>query len=214
MKPVEESSQWKNADMRITGSGEGTGPTPCASHGLATAVRWISRRCETSGGAVSECRPIEDDLAGLAGIHDLEAFQVLVDAIAMGDHGPYVEAALQHRRHLVPRLEHLAAVDALDDQALEDDLIPVDGGLLGRDAEHGDAAAVVHGAQHLAQRRGVARHLETHIEAFLHPEIAHRLIERFAPDVDRARGPHRLREPEAVVVDVGDDDVARADVPG
>ena len=63
-------------------------------------------------------------------------------------------------------------------QALEDHLIPIDGGLPGRDAEHGNAAAVMHGAQHFAQRRRIARHLEADVEAFLHAEILHRLVER------------------------------------
>ena len=37
-----------------------------------------------------------------------------------------IEPALQHHSHFVPGLVHLAAVDALDRQHLENDLVPLD----------------------------------------------------------------------------------------
>ena len=129
----------------------------------------------------------------------------------MRDDAADVEPALQHRRHLVPGLEHLAPVDALDHETLEDDLVPVDRDFAGRDAEHGDAAAMVHHAQHVAERRGVARHLEADVEAFLHAELAHRVVDAVGLHVERAGRAHAAGEVEPVVVDVGDHDVARAD---
>jgi hypothetical protein len=82
----------------------------------------------------------------------------------------------------------------------------------GRDTQHGNAAAVIHGAQHLAQRHGVARHFEAHVEAFFHAEIFHGLVQGFARHVEAWRRPSWRRELEAVVVHVGDDHVARAAV--
>ena len=98
----------------------------------------------------------------------MKSFQVIVDSQSMGDHRPYVQSALQHARHFVPGLEHFPAIDALDRQAFENYLVPIDRSLAGRNAEHGDAAAVIHGSQQLAQRRGVAGHFETDIEALFH----------------------------------------------
>ena len=52
-----------------------------------------------------------------------------------GDDRRDVQAGLDHRRHHVPGLVHLAAVDALDREHVEDDPVPVDGDPLGRDAQ-------------------------------------------------------------------------------
>ena len=60
--------------------------------------------------------------------------QEFLDGEVMRDDRRDVESALQQRRHLVPGLEHLAAVDAPHVEALEDHLVPVDGGVAGRDA--------------------------------------------------------------------------------
>ena len=131
----------------------------------------------------------------------------------MRDHRREVEAALQHRDHLVPGLEHLAPVDALDLEALEDHLVPVDRHLRRRNPEERDLAAVVHALEHVGKGRGHARHLEADVEALGHAELRHHVAELRLADVDRARRAHSPREVEPVVVDVGDHDVARADVP-
>jgi hypothetical protein len=41
--------------------------------------------------------------------------------------------------------------------------------VLGRDAQDRDRAAVVHGAQHLAQGGRIAGHLQPDVKALLHP---------------------------------------------
>ena len=89
--------------------------------------------------------------------HRREALREIVRRQAVGDDLAHVEAALQHGDHLVPGLEHLAAVDALDGERLEHDRGPVDRALAGRDAEHGDAAAHHHVFDHLVERRRRAR---------------------------------------------------------
>ena len=53
----------------------------------------------------------------------------------MGDGRPDVQPGLEHDRHLVPGLVHLAAVDAPQRQQLEDDRVDVERDLPGRDAE-------------------------------------------------------------------------------
>src|SRR5580700_6845324 len=155
-------------------------------------------------------RPVEYHLARPARAHGLEALEVFLNREVMRDDGVELQAALQQARHFVPGLEHLAPVDALERQALEDHLVPVDRSLLRRYAEDGDRAAMVHGAQHLAKRRGVAGHLQSDVEPLLHAEILHRLVERLALHVDGTRGAHLAGQLQSIVVDVRNHDVARA----
>ena len=86
--------------------------------------------------------------------------------------GPDVEPRLEHHRHLVPGLVHLATVDPPQRQHLEDDRVEVEGDLLGRDAEERDPAAMGHLGERIAQRRGIAGHLERDVEALDHAELA------------------------------------------
>src|SRR5260370_29807249 len=58
--------------------------------------------------------PVQGDLPGFAGIHDLETLEVIVDSQTMGDHRPHIASAPQHAPHLVPRFEHLPAAAAPD----------------------------------------------------------------------------------------------------
>ena len=130
----------------------------------------------------------------------------------MGDDAAHVEAVFQHRNHLVPGLEDLAPIDALDGDRLEHDARPVHRRLARRDAEHGDAPAHHQTLDHLVERALVARHLEPDVEALLHPEARHHLGEVLLGHVDRHHVGDAGGEREAVGVDVGDDDMARADM--
>jgi hypothetical protein len=123
-----------------------------------------------------------------------------------------VEARLEHDGHLVPGLIHLAAVDALDGEHVEDDGVPVDGHGLGGDAEHRDPGAVAHVGEHVAEAGGVAGHLEAHVEPLRHAELLLHVGEFGGADIHGAGHAHRLRQVEAVRVDVRDDGVARAGV--
>jgi hypothetical protein len=109
-----------------------------------------------SNDAVALTRPIHDDLAALTAAHNVKRLREVFRREAMRDDRRDVEAALQHRAHAVPRLEHLATVDTLEGEAAEDHLIPVDRDLLARDPEQGDASTVIHELQHRAQRRGAS----------------------------------------------------------
>src|SRR5580704_910439 len=65
--------------------------------------------------------PVQHDLAGIAALHGGKAAVKILDGKPVRDHLAHVEAALQHAEHLVPRLEHLAPIDALDREHLEHD---------------------------------------------------------------------------------------------
>src|SRR5262245_46326325 len=67
-----------------------------------------------------------------------------------------------------------------------------------------------HVGQHVAHRRGDARHLQANVEAFLHPQLALDVWKGRAANVQRACRAHLPGKIESVLVDVGDHDVARA----
>ncbi len=170
--------------------------------------------CRVGGGGSAEVHaPVEDHLARVAAGRDRERLREVVDPEAVGDHRREVHPRLQQGGHLVPGLEHLPAVDALDPQPLEDDLVPVDRHRVGEDPEHGDPAAMGHRVEHLAERRGVAAHLQAHVEPLGHALLDHHLAEVVVRDVHHAGRAHDPRQLEAVGVDVGDDHVAGAHVP-
>ena len=83
----------------------------------------------------------------------------------------------------------------------------------GRQAEQRDAATVGHVGDHVAERLGMAGHLEPDVEALAHAQLFLYLRQRRRTGVDREGDPRAAGQLEAVVADVGDDDVARARVP-
>src|ERR1700674_4866206 len=143
---------------------------------------------------------------------DCESLLELVIREAVGDHRGDVEPGLGEYRHLVPRLEDLAAVNALYGEHLEHDLRPVDRELVVREAQHGDSSAVRHVRDHVAQRTRLAGHLEADVESLLHAELLLDLGKGGGADVHRTRHADLAGELQAVVADIGDDDVTRADV--
>ena len=149
------------------------------------------------------------------GAHDLEALLELGVGEAVRDDRRDVQPGLEHHRHLVPGLVHLAAVDALDREHVEDHRVPVDG-----QSSLGMPSMAILPPWHMLasmsrKRLGVARHLQAHVEALLHAQLAAaRRGDRSRADVDGQRGAHALGQLEAVGVHVGDHDVARAGVPG
>src|SRR5690606_18668420 len=102
-------------------------------------IRNVSSLC-AAGRASS---PVENHLARLAGPHRVEALLEVGGGEAMRQDRREIEARLKERAHLVPGLEHAPAVDAFDFETLKDDLVPVDPGAVGHDAEHRDLAAVI-----------------------------------------------------------------------
>src|SRR5712692_5247379 len=186
-------------------------PTRYMSRAAATTVVTTANGAPASAARTNLAGPVHDDLAALTRPHHVERFREILRREAVRDDRRDVEPALEHRAHAVPGLEHLAPVDPLQREAAEDHMIPADRDLLARDAEQGDAAAVVHELEHRAERLGGARHLEADVEALEHAELRHDLIERRGAVIDRERRAHAPREVQAVRVAVGDHDVARAD---
>ena len=135
-------------------------------------------------GAAGALVPVEDDLPALAGAHEVEAALEFGEGHAVGNDGRDVEPALDHGRHLVPGVVHFAAVDAADREHVEDDLVPVDRGRGGHDPEERDPAAVGHVVDHVVQGPGVPGHLESDVEALLHPEFVLHVLQVLAGDVD------------------------------
>ena len=152
--------------------------------------------------------PIEDDFAGAAGAHSLEAFFKLTIVQAVSDDGRNVEAGFEHHGHFVPRLIHLATIDAFDGEHVEDDLPPIDRHFFSRDAEHGDFGAVAHVGDHVAEGGGIARHFEADIETFLHAELFLRIGKSGGGRVDGEGGTHFTGQIETEGIQISDDDVA------
>ena len=152
--------------------------------------------------------PVEDDLPALPGAHEVEAALEVREGHPVRDDRGYVEPALDHGGHLVPGVVHLPSVDAADREHVEDDLVPVDGGLRGHDPQERDPPAVRHVVDHVVKGLGAARHLEPHVKSLLHPELGLDLGEVLAGDVHHARGAHLRCERQAVGVHVGDDHLA------
>ncbi len=131
---------------------------------------------------------------------------------AVGDDGADVEAALEHDGHFIPGFVHLAAINAFDGEHGEDDGVPINGHFFFRDSEHGDFCAVAHIGQHVAEGGGITGHLEADVEAFGHGELFLDVFEVLAAGIDGERDAHFAGELEAILVDVGDDDVTGAGV--
>ena len=128
----------------------------------------------------------------------------------MGDNGREVEAGEEHLLHLVPGLPHLAAVNALDGEGLEDDFAPIHGRGGRQYAKLRNLRAVVHVGHHIAESNGRARHFKTHVEA-ADTELLHGAGNGLAlRGVHRERCAHLLGDFEAILAEVGHDDVLRA----
>src|SRR5574340_74207 len=99
-------------------------PVPRITAGAATVDARKSRLFIQSSKDVTLARlrvtrnriglPVQDHLAGLARAHHLKSLLEFGERKMMRNHGPDVEAALQHDGHLIPGLVHFAAVDALN----------------------------------------------------------------------------------------------------
>ena len=92
--------------------------------------------------------------------------------------------------------------------------MPVDDERLRRDAEHRDPAAHHEVIEHLVQRRRRAAHLQADVEALAHAEPVHDGSSPRSATLTGTTSATCGGERQAVRIDVGDDDVARADMAG
>src|SRR5208337_1029969 len=110
---------------------------------------------------------IHQYLAGFTGFQAGHGFGKIFHRDAVGDYGVKIEAsALEQGGHLVPRLVHAAAIDALNGQAFEDDVFgEVELNRFRGESEQRDASAAAHDVEGGADRVGMASHLENHVHA-------------------------------------------------
>src|ERR1035437_7386425 len=126
----------------------------------------------------------------------------------MGDHRLDINASFEQYAHLVPGLVHLASVNALNGQHVEDHGLPVDRELLSRDAKQRDTSAVEHIRQHLGKRRWDARHFKTNIKTLFHSEFFLDILEVRFLDIDRYRNvAHPFCQIEPVLIYIGYNDI-------
>ena len=74
--------------------------------------------------ALSLLIPAQDHFPGLTGTHCVKALLELINGESMSDNRGQIQTRLDQRRHLVPGFKHLTAIDAFDEQPLEDDFVP------------------------------------------------------------------------------------------
>mmetsp|Transcript_1664 Transcript_1664/g.3647 ORF Transcript_1664/g.3647 Transcript_1664/m.3647 type:complete len:228 (-) Transcript_1664:749-1432(-) len=164
--------------------------------------------------------PRQNDLASLSREHILESLVVLVDIVPMGDDrlNPLVQARDQERLHLVPCLEHLSAIDALQFEPLENNVVPIDGKLARGDAQQCHVGTHVQRFQHRSNSAWYARHLEADIEAFVHANFSHHLPELGGATIGLPRDVHSpgcaalSSQVKPIFVDVCNNDMAGPNV--
>ena len=62
-----------------------------------------------------------------------------------------IETALNHRAHLIPGLEHFSSVDSLDKETLENNVIPIDPGVIRQNTEKRELTAVLGRLDHIVE---------------------------------------------------------------
>src|ERR1700753_274264 len=142
-------------------------------------------------------RPAQYHFAGVAGAHGVKALFEFSVVEAVRDDRRNIQTRFEHDRHFVPGLIHLAAVDALDGEHVEDDVPPVDRHFFCRDAKHGYLCAVAHVGDHVTERRWIARHLQANVEALLHAQLLLRIGDGDFLGIDGERRAHLARQFEA-----------------
>ena len=107
---------------------------------------------------------------------------------------------------------HLAAINALQRQAVCNDLVHVHADGAVAETEQRDFAAAAHDGDELMEGGGVAGHFKAHVEALRQALLAHDLVDVLVFDVHGGVRAHFPREVKAVFVHVRDDHAARAGV--
>src|SRR5690349_7066926 len=120
----------------------------------------------------------------------------------MRDHRRRIELpAAKEARHLVPRVVHAPAYDAVDRDALEDDFrSEVHVHWLGRNPEHLHASTDANELERLVDRRRYSAHLEHDVDAEVVGRLAHGRANVLW--VSRDLRSHLLCERETLVIDV------------
>jgi hypothetical protein len=156
---------------------------------------------------------IENYLAGRPGVQGLEPLFEILEGQPVGDDGADIQPAAQHGDGLVPGLEHLPAIDALDSNPLENRFVQIHRGRFPIQPQERQVPAVHQGANLVRQGVGTAGHFQADIETLPHAQLAHHILQIDPVGPDRATGTHLHGQRQTGVVDIGDDDMVRADMP-
>ena len=156
-------------------------------------------------------RPIEYNFSRLSAHHRVKALLEVRVVEAVRNDRCQIESALHHVRHLVP-VVHFAAIDALQRQAVCNDLVHVHADGAVAETKQRDLAAAAHDGDQLVERRGVAGHFKPYIEAFGQPLRAHDCVQILVRGVDGGIDAHFAGKGKPVFVDISNDDAARARV--
>ncbi len=153
--------------------------------------------------------PGEDNLAGFAGFHDLEALLEVSVVQAVGDDGGDIEPGAQHGIHLLPGAEHFTAVDAFHLEPFPDEGVPVDAGAAWLDAEQGDIGSVCGVGDDVLEAGWCSAHFKAYSVAFCDFKVFAGGGDAVAgEDIDGAVCTHGLGEFKFEVAHVGDGDGA------
>src|SRR5690348_2974740 len=126
-------------------------------------VESISEWVEAAAaGLFREAVGVEEDFAGLAGSEELEGVGETVEREAFVEERLEIETVgFEERGHLLPGLEHFAAVNSLHDGAFEDHVADqIERDRLAGNAEERGASALTEHLKALANAGGIAAHFE------------------------------------------------------
>ena len=66
--------------------------------------------------------PIQYDLSGFAGIHNVEAFLEVIDRKMVRNNRSKIEPALEHGFHFIPCVKYFTAIYPFDNETLKNDM--------------------------------------------------------------------------------------------
>src|ERR1019366_1503792 len=104
---------------------------------------------------LSDTSQVQNHFARLSRDHRVKSLLKVVERESVRNHRRNIQSRLDHHRHLVPRVIHLPAIDALDRDHVEDHLPPVHRDLLRRDTQDRNLPAVAHVCNHVFQRQRI-----------------------------------------------------------
>ena len=165
------------------------------------AVRFPVHFPETSGK--------QHYFAALAGLDQFKSLGKVFEGEGVGQDGAEIEAGFEKTGQTIPGAEEAAAGNAMDTDTFKNDFIgEIAGDGAGWNTEQGDTAAVFHGAKGMVQRSRVSGHLQRSIDAFTVSDLQNRRsngICSVGVCVQHVVDSYLLRQPKAIVTDIGGD---------
>src|SRR5690554_1148854 len=157
--------------------------------------------------------PVQNYLAGIARCHYIKCFLIISIIEMMSNNRRDIQTGLDHYLHLVPGFKHFTAIDTLDCEAVEHNLIPVNCRIAVLYAQQGYLAPVAHDINHTAESAVISGHLKTHIKAFLHAQISHTFRNGVCTDIKYSCYSQLFGQLQPVGIDIGDDHIPGPGMP-